>query len=169
MRRIAIILSLTLLLGLTGGCVKKRAEVNPRVAKTITVLTLDGNLPNQTADQQRELKMVIDWMDRDIVKIMKQSGLQPVLIKDMREYRPEMGKLLVVDVDKFNAGNRAARAFVGFGAGAASLDLNYKLVDESGAPLSEWHDGVGSSMGGTYCAQTLNRRTLDKVVGLLNK
>lgn len=169
MKRIAVILSLTLLLGLTGGCVKKRAEVNPQVTKTIAVLTLDGNLPNQTADQDRELKIVIDWMDRDLIKNMKQAGFQPVLIKDRQEYKPEMGKLLEVDVDKFNAGNRAARAFVGFGAGAASLDLTYRLLDESGAPLSEWRDGVGSSLGGTYCAQTLNKRALEKVVGLLNK
>ena len=169
MKRIAVILSLTLLLGLTGGCVKKRAEVNPQVTRTIAILTLDGKLPNQTADQDRELKTVIDWMDRDLLKIMKQAGFQPVLIKDRQEYQPEMGKLLVVDVDKFNAGNRAARAFVGFGAGAASLDLRYKLLDESGGPLSEWRDGVGSSLGGTYCAQTLNKRALDKVVGLLNR
>ena len=169
MKRIAVILSLTLLLGLTGGCVKKRAEVNPQVTRTIAILTLDGKLPNQTADQDRELKTVIDWMDRDLLKIMKQAGFQPVLIKDRQEYQPEMGKLLVVDVDKFNAGNRAARAFVGFGAGAASLDLSYKLLDESGGPLSEWRDGVGSSLGGTYCAQTLNKRALDKVVGLLNR
>ncbi|EKD34591.1 MAG: hypothetical protein ACD_75C02269G0003 [uncultured bacterium] len=42
-------------------------------------------------------------------------------------------------------------------------------LDESGGPLSEWRDGVGSSMGGTYCAQTLNKRALEKVVGLLNR
>lgn len=169
MKRITLILLLTLLLALNGGCGKKRMEVNPQVAKNIAILTLDGNLPGQTADQARELDIVIQWMDRDLIKIMKQSGFQPVLIKDMQEYKPQMGRLLVVDVEKFNAGSRAARAFVGFGAGAASLDLSYKFLDEKGVLLSEWRDGVGSSMGGTYCAQTLDRRALEKVVVLLNK
>jgi len=71
-------------------------------------------------------------------------------------------------VDNFNAGNRAARAFVGFGVGASSLDLNYKLLDKKGAELLAWKDGVGSSKGGTYCAQTLNRNTITKITTFLN-
>lgn len=173
MKQLILVLSLLLLAGLTGGCGKNstpQAEIKPQVAGTrIAVLTLDGNLPNQTPDQARELDYVMQWMDRDIVKIMNQAGFQPVLIKEMQGYKPEMGKLLVIEVEHFNAGNRAARAFVGYGAGSASLDLSYKLLDENGALLSEWRDGVGSSRGGTYCAQTLDRRALDKVTGLLNK
>ncbi len=171
MKRLVLVLSLVLLVGLTVSCTqndtKTAADIKPQGGIKLAVLTLDGDLPGQTADQARELDMVMQWMDRDIVKIMTNAGFQPSLIKDMRNYRPEMGKLLVIDVERFNAGNRAARAFVGYGAGAASLDLGYKLLDENGALLSEWHDGVGSSRGGTYCAQTLNRRALEKVSGLL--
>jgi hypothetical protein len=39
----------------------------------------------------------------------------------MQDDKPELGKLLVITVLR-NAGKRAARAFVGFGAGAASRD-----------------------------------------------
>ena len=35
--------------------------------------------------------------------------------------------------------------------------------------LAEWRDGVGSSKGPTYCAQTLNRRALAKAAPLLGK
>lgn len=172
MKQLTLILSLVLMVGLTGGCGKngtKQAEIKPQAGTKIAVLTLDGDLAGQTADQARELDMVMQWMDRDIIKIMRQAGFEPVLIKEMQGYKSDMGKLLVIEVERFNAGNRAARAFVGFGAGAASLDLGYKLLDENGALLSEWRDGVGSSKGGTYCAQTLDRRALGKVSGLLNK
>lgn len=168
MKQWTLLLTLVLVLGVTGGCGKKRIAVNPQVNQAIAVLTLDGDLPNQTGDQERELNRVIEWMDRDLIRNMQKSGLQPILIKDMEDYKAEMGTLLVVDVEHFNAGNRAARAFIGFGAGAASLDLYYKLLDKNGTLLAEWRDGVGSSMGGTYCAQTLNRRALAKVVGILN-
>ena len=171
MKRLVLMLSLVLLIGLAGGCTRNATEtataVKPQAGTRLAVLTLDGNLPGQTADQARELDMVMQWMDRDIVKILEKAGYQPMLIKDKQRYRPEMGKLLVIDVERFNAGNRAARAFVGFGAGAASLDLSYRLLHENGSLISEWRDGVGSSKGGTYCAQTLNRRALEKVNGIL--
>lgn len=171
MKRLVVILPFFLLVYLIGGCAKNEPTgatgVEARTEHRIAVLTLDGDLPDQTADQARELDIVMRWMDRDIVSILRKAGMQPVLIKDMQAYRPEMGKLLVINVERFNAGNRAARAFVGYGAGAASLDLAYKLLDENGVLLSEWRDGVGSSRGGTYCAQTLNRRALDKVSAIL--
>lgn len=174
MKRLTLLLSFVLLVGLTGGCVKNSAketegQAKPQAGTRIAVLTLDGNLPGQTADQARELNIVMDWMDSDIIKIMNKAGYEAVLIKQRQAYKREMGKLLVIEVERFNAGNRAARAFVGYGAGAASLGLTYKLFDENGRSLAEWRDEVGSSKGGTYCAQTLDRRALDKVNGLLNR
>ena len=168
MKQIILLLSLILLIGITSGCVKKNISLNPNVAKDITVLTLDGNLPNQTDDQVTELNRVIKWMDSDIISNLKRSGFNAVLIKDIKDYKANEGTLLIVDVEDFNAGNRAARAFVGFGAGASSLNLSYKLLDAKGASLAEWKDGVGSSKGGTYCAQTLNRNAITKITDLLN-
>jgi Domain of unknown function (DUF4410) len=166
MKSITFLLSMLLLLGLIGGCSKKKANLNPSGVKDIAMLTLDGNLPEQTVDQARELKNTLDWMSRDLIKGFKDSGFRAILIDNMAAYKAEMGK--IVEVDRFNAGNRAARAFVGFGAGSASLALNYKLLDEKGALLSEWRDGVGSSKGATDCAEILNRKALENVVGLLN-
>ncbi len=169
MKRIVLISALVLLVVVSAGCGKKRLVLKPGVIKNIAVLTLDGNLPGQTKDQKRELDIVMRWMDRDIIKNFKRAGFNSVLIKSRKQYKGSMGNLLIVKVRKFNAGNRAARVFVGFGAGAASLDLSYKLLNERGAKLKVWEDGVGSSYGGTYCAQTLNRRAINTVVETLNK
>ncbi len=169
MKQFVLFLSLILMMTFTGSCGKKRVSLNPNVAKDLTVLSLDGNLPGQTDDQITELNRVLTWMDRDIIKNLKRAGFNAVIVKDMKEYKPNMGKLLIIDVEDFNAGNRAARAFVGFGAGASSLDLSYKLLDQKGVPLMDWKDGVGSSKGGTYCAQTLNHNAIEKITTLLNK
>lgn len=157
-----------LLLGLAGGCGNKQPKLDPTATKDIALLTLDGNIPDQTADQIRELRITLDWMDDDLVQNFQHAGFRVILIKEMSAYRSEMGKLLIVNVARFKAGSRAARAFVGFGAGAASLDLQYSLLDEKGAVLAEWQDSVGSSKGATYCAQTLNKKALAKVVDLFN-
>ena len=68
MKGIALLCSLLLLVGIAGGCGKKRVSLNPGVAKNLTVLSLEGDLQGQTADQVVELKSVITWMDRDIIK-----------------------------------------------------------------------------------------------------
>jgi hypothetical protein len=165
---ILITLSILLLLGPAGGCGNKKTPPVSMAIKDIAFLTLDGDLPEQTTEQLRELKITMEWMDDNLIKIFRKSAFQPQVIKEMSAYKPEMGKLLIIKVERFNAGSRAARAFVGFGAGSASLDLHYKLLDEKGALLSEWRDGVGSSKGATYCAETLNRRALEKALELLN-
>lgn len=170
MKKIALLLLMSLLVvGVLGGCGKKRAKLNPSVSENIAVLSLDGNLPDQTDDQIAELDRVLAWMDRDIITNLKRSGFNAVLVKNKKEYSAKMGNLLVIDVEDFNAGNSALRGFVGFGAGSASLDLDYKLLNAKGGKLLAWKDGVGSSKGGTYCAQTLNVNTQDKLVNYYSK
>jgi hypothetical protein len=166
MKSIAYLISMFFLLGFTGGCSTKKTALNPSGGKEIAVLTMNVNLPDQTADQSRELKITLEWMNRDLIKNLNDSGFDALLIKEMQDYKPEMGKLLVIDVQRFKAYNRAAIAFVGFGAGSASLALNYKLLDEKGVLLAEWRDGVGSNKGVMDCAEILNRKVLENVVNL---
>jgi Domain of unknown function (DUF4410) len=168
MKFITLLVSMLLLLGLTSGCGEKKANLNPSEVKDIAVLTMDGNLPELAAAQLRELQTTLERMDLDLIKNLKDSGFRAILIKDRQAYKPEMGRLLVVSVERFKAGNRTARAFVGFGAGSASLALNYKLFNESGTLISEWRDGVSSSKGATNCAEILNRKAVENVIGLFN-
>lgn len=163
------LLPLILGLSLVNGCGTKKAETASRTTTPIALLTLSDGISESNPDMERELRLTLEWMDRDLLKLFRESGFQPLILKEMGEYRTDQGKLLIVNVERFNPGSKAARAFVGFGAGAASLDLGYRLLDERGALLAEWRDGVGSSKGPTYCAQTLNRRALAKVSPLFGK
>jgi len=128
----------------------------------MSVLSLRGDTSKLTHDQVVELERVGKWMDRDIIKQLKRAGFKPKLIKNRKDFKGS-GQLLIIDVAKFKAGNRAARAFIGFGAGASSLDLKYNLLNSHGKSLATWEDGAGSSRGGTYCAQTLNRHVIKKL------
>jgi hypothetical protein len=133
----------------------------------MSVLSLRGDTSNMTKDQVVELQRVGKWMDKDIIKQLKKVGFNAKTINSQKDFKGP-GHLLIIEVVKFKPGNRAARAFVGFGAGGSSLDLQYKLLDSRGASLSTWEDGVGSSRGGTYCAQTLNRNVIKKLKAVMN-
>ena len=164
-----LIMLLVLIAGMIGGCGRKRAQLNAGKPENIAILSLDGNLPNQTGDQIAELDRVLGWMDKDLIKNLNHAGFNAVLIRSRKDYNQAMGSLLIINVEDFNAGNRALRAFVGFGAGAASLNLDYQLLNRNGDVLKNWKDGVGSSKGGTYCAQTLNRRTQATLANHFNR
>lgn len=133
----------------------------------ISVLSLRGDTSEMTQDQIVELQRVGLWMDRDIIKQLNKAGYKAVLLKSRGDFKGD-GHLLIIDVNKFRAGNKASRMFIDFGAGGSSLDLNYQLLDSHGKAVSTWTDGVGSSKGGTYCAQTLNRNTITQLKSVLN-
>ncbi len=157
---------LVLFITLASGCVTTKAPNQSTEAVTsdgmISVLSLRGDTSSMTEDQVVELQRVGTWMDRDIIKQLKRAGYSAKLLKSRGDFS-RAGHLLVISVDNFNPGNRAARVFVGFGAGAASLDLDYQLINSRNKRVARWKDGVGSSKGGTYCAQTLNRNTIKQL------
>ena len=153
---------------LTTGCNSTKATFKEGASGEISVLSLRGDTSKMTNDQVVELKRVCAWMDRDIIKQLSRAGYTAKLQKNRSDFKGP-GHLLIIDVDKFRPGNRAARAFVGFGAGGSSLDLKYQLFDSQKKLVNEWKDGVGSSKGGTYCAQTLNRNTIGQLNNILAK
>ncbi len=163
-----MVLFLMVVVGGAAGCSKRQVNLDPDVPKELTVVSLHGNTSRQTEEQLVELNSVVRWMDSNLLRLLKRSGFNAVLVKDIEKYQKGTGNLLVVDVDRYNAGNRIARVFISFGAGASSLDLDYKFFDKDGAVLEEWKDGVGSSKGGTYCAQALNKNVVWKIANLLN-
>ena len=171
LKRLPLFCILLLFVPLAIGCggpkkVNKSSKAGA-AGGIISVLSLRGDTHSMTQDQIVELQRVCLWMDRDIIKQLARSGYKATLLKSRNDFKGP-GHLLIIDVDKFNAGNRAARMFVGYGAGASSLDLKYQLIDSHGKTVSTWKDGVGSSKGGTYCAQTLNRNTINQLNSVLN-
>ena len=170
LKRLLLFCSLLFFVFFSIGCNGART-VNKSVptggAGEMAVLSLRGDTSKMTDDQIVELKRVGTWMDKDIIKQLKRAGYKANLLKSRKEFNGS-GHLLIINVTNFRPGNKAARAFVGFGAGGSSLDLKYKLLDSHGTSVSAWEDGVGSSKGGTYCAQTLNRNAIEQLKTIMN-
>ena len=164
MKRILLLFFLTLSLGTTAGCGRPQAVIEPVRSETIAVLTSAKKESRQLSHQdQKELRRVMSWLDRDIVELLRQNNFETVLLQDMQEYTSGMGPLFIINVEYFNPGVTTSLPRGRSGNPVSSLDLNYKLLDQRGALLTEWQDGVHSIKGGTYCARTLNRRAVAKI------
>jgi hypothetical protein len=68
-----------------------------------------------------------------------------------------------VRIVRYNPGSKAARMFVGLGAGAASLDIHYEFSDPRGRKMLSKDDGVGTSLEWQRLARKLNENILDAI------
>jgi len=124
---------------------------------TIQVLSDRGiteGMPQDMVDQRNQLGQ---WMENDLIDILKDAGYEAAVIQKREEFKAEAGKyLLAVKIVKYNPGSKAARMVVGFGAGAASLDTHYDLFGDAADPILAKDHGVGSGRDWNYCARKLN-------------
>jgi hypothetical protein len=86
--------------------------------------------PPEKADQLNQLG---EWMESDLIAILKNTGYDATLVQS-RDTPTGVGSyLLRVQILEYNGGSKAARMFVGFGAGAARLNTHYELVGPGGS------------------------------------
>jgi hypothetical protein len=106
----------------------------------------DGIAKEMTADESEQIKEVSNFMKLHFSGLASKSGYKPVLVESKGEFTEGPGNYLVsVKIKKYNAGNKALRIMVGFGAGAVSMDTKYELYSLKEVPLLSLEDGVGSS------------------------
>ena len=104
------------------------------------------------------------WMERDLLNMLRRSGYDAALIESKGEFEAREGRyLLTVRIESYNPGSSAARFLVGFGAGAASLDNHYEFYGTAPQPLMIWDDGVGTSEHWTKLPRKLNANTVRKI------
>jgi len=132
---------------------------------TIKVLMDIGGdgLTQAQIDQRVRLN---DFMGKDLVRMLSKAGYEASLIENRNQYT-KGASLLKVTIVKYNAGSKAARMVVGFGAGAVSLDTRFELFAPGGNLVVSDEHGVGSSMDWTSCARKLNKQTVEAVSGKL--
>ncbi len=125
----------------------------------------DDNLSQTQIDQRQQLN---SWMGKDLSRMLNNAGYQANLIENRSQYKSGT-YLLKVTIVRYNAGSKAARIVVGFGAGAVSLDTRYELFAPSGNLILSDEHGVGSSIEWTSCARKLNKQTLKVVSDKLKR
>jgi hypothetical protein len=119
----------------------------------------DDNLSQDQIEQREQLN---GWMGKDLVRLLNKAGYRANLIENRSLYKSS-AYLLKITIVRYNAGSKAARIIVGFGAGAVSLDTRYELFAPSGKLILSDEHGVGSSIEWTSCARKLNKQTLKAV------
>lgn len=146
---------------------KMPAAVSAGKNLKISVLmdTGDDNLAQIKIDQREQLN---DFMGKDLVRMLNNVGYEASLIENRSQYKSGT-YLLKVAIVRYNAGSKAARIVVGFGAGAVSLDTRYELFAPGGNRILSDEHGVGSSMDWTSCARKLNKQTVDAVSDKLKR
>ena len=171
MKRLLIILAAIFVVSLFTGCGggSKRVALPQGVAKDIAVLSLGADTSALSPDQIALLNQTLTWMDRDILQVLKRNGMQPARINAESDFTVGTSYLLKISITSHKMIPKSARFWGGMMAGADLLGAHFDLVDSNKKTVLSWDDTQGSTKGGTYCAQTINRNAAKKIVDYLSK
>ena len=131
-----------------AGCRSSRANSPsvPQGSRTaLDVLIQEGSAADMQDRQYKYRQELRAYMERDLPRRFARYGFDVKILRQPGEYQPTLGHhLLTIRYDAYNPGSAAARYTVGYGAGAASLDLTASL-QKGNAPALSWKDGCGTS------------------------
>ncbi len=168
---IGIALSLAVFAG--AGCVShQRERPLPDAGRhTVYVLAETGADASMPRNRVRQREQVRRQLERDMVNLLRKRGrYQASAVSSRDAFTPGPNTwLLHVRIARYHAGSKIARAAVGYGAGAASLDTVYDLYGEGAEPVLSNTQGVGSSRDWYQCVRRVNERTLDDVTRTLRE
>lgn len=147
----AVLLGVALLGGVlvSAGCRSAAAGgtgATPAVRQALDVLIEEGN-PSDMQERQYGYRVELrNYMERELPRRFARYGFDVRMIRQRSEYNgtADGRNLLVVHYDSYNPGSAAARMTIGYGAGAASLDMTMTLYQGDAVVLS-WKDGCGTS------------------------
>ena len=128
----------------------------------LDVLIEAGDASQLTPKQYEQRLDLKNYMVRTLPVKLGRHGIEARIIGDKDDYAGEGRQLLIVRYERYNPGATAARLIVGFGAGAASLDISCKLIDGN-RQLLAWEDGCGTSEHWQRLVNKLNDNTVLKL------
>ena len=156
---LAVIAVMALVLTAGAGTIGAKGE-------NISVVIDRGIESSFTEAQVKNRNQVGDLMDVDLIKLLNKAGYEAHLITDEASFRGSY--LLVVKIKSYNPGSKAARMFVGYGAGSTSMNIRYDLKDGSGKVIQGDDLGVGSSRDWRNVVRKLGEQTVAGVKKALN-
>lgn len=163
----AVLLILTL-----SGCRNTNVRTNHMAegnASVVKVLIIE-NFKGLTEQQIQQHRQVNAYMGKNMVRWLNKYGYSASLAKSRKDYRPSAGEYLVTEkILKYNPGNVGLRIGIGFGAGAASLDVHYEFYGKNKKAVLADDHGVGSSRNWTYCAEKINKDIIARIGNALNR
>ena len=110
----------------------------------LDIVIEEGSSAELEAKQYQQRLELKNYMAKTLPVKCSRHGIEARVLPGRADYAGGGRQLLVVHYDRYNPGKTAARLIVGFGAGAASLDVTHALYDGD-KPLMTWTDGCGTS------------------------
>jgi hypothetical protein len=138
------------------------------IRQSLDVLIEEGSGAELTDKQYGLRRELRTYMERDLPRRLSRQGLEMRLITSPTQNTGAAtdSPLLIIRYEAYNPGSSAARMWVGYGAGAASLDISMTL-GKGGKVIETWKDGCGTSQHWSRIINTLDDRLSKKVRTLL--
>lgn len=159
-----IVLLAVVMMVVLSACAKAPQDASGKASSikgtTLFVLIDRGIEESFTNYQVNNRDQVGNFMERDLPAVLKKSGFNARLISKRSEYKPAAGSfLLTVKITNYNAGSKVARRFVGFGAGATSMDTHFELYGSDSKLLLSDDPSVGSTRDWNNVVRKVNEQT----------
>ena len=129
----------------------------------IMVLPDRGITPGMDPARAKQLNDLGTWMEGDLVDILNKTGYSATRSQDASIHAGPGRYVLRIKIANYDAGSKAARLLVGFGAGTARLDTHFELVGEGEGVALAGDPSVASSRDWTNAARKVNLNTVDSV------
>jgi hypothetical protein len=133
---------------LISGCKTTRSQPVTSTGEKIHIDVLcDRGDPSSMEERQWNYRNEVGaFMEPNLVRRLGDYGFSAKQIQQESDFSREAESyLLKVKILDYNPGSTAARMTVGFGAGAASMNCRYELVDANDKVVLSWDDGCGTS------------------------
>jgi hypothetical protein len=120
--------------------------------------------PETPAEKVTQIAEVADFMEPDLLAVLRDSGYDAAVVSGAAQ--PVDGQYtLKVQITEYNGGSKAARMFVGFGAGAARLESHFELIGPNGASYTQGSPGAST---GRTSWQRVVRKVNQEIVAAVN-
>ena len=138
---------------------------------TICVLFDNGVSEDLEARQAKAQTQLSVWMKEDLVRVFARyakAGCEAKVIEKRQDFKSQPNNyLLTVKITEYRAGSKAARAFVGYGAGGVTLKIHYELFNAGAKAILNKDDAVFSGREWINAARKLNENMAKAVTGEL--
>jgi hypothetical protein len=147
------------------GADKAESRKTSSVKGTVLFVLIDRGIEKSfTEDQVRNREQVGEYMEQDLPAVLKKAGFSARLVSKRSEYHAAAGSyLLTVKITNYNPGSKAARMFVGYGAGATSMDTHFELYGRDSKRLFSDNQSVGSGRDWRNVIRKINEETTKAV------
>jgi hypothetical protein len=151
------------------SCGGQSAPTLPGGAKIAILVFFDRGTAALPPEKAQQVNQLADWLEPDFLSILNNMGFSAAQIADPNT-PPGPGRYVVrYRIINYNAGSKAARMFVGYGAGSARLDTGYELIGPNGTVYAQGAPSIASSRDWNYAARKVNQETAKAINNRLHQ